>query len=273
MNAMTEPYWQSEDAGLAIYLGDCREILPELNLQADLIVADPPYEETSHTWDRWPTGWLDTAATVSRSMWCFGGLRMFMRYAPEFTTARWHLSHDTVGKDDTADVEAIWEKHNASGPNNDRFRRIHEQAGHFYQGAWRDLYRQPQRITTGVIERGRVVKQGAKDIGHRGAYATGGWTDDGTRLMTSVIKARSMHRNGGIHPTEKPVPLLLPLIRYGCPPGGLVVDPFGGSCSTLLAAREAGVRAIAVEGYEPHAEAAARRLDAPHMASLFDATA
>lgn len=267
---MTKPYWEDQEAGLTLYVGDCREILPELGLQADLVVADPPYEETSHKWDRWPTGWLDTAATAARSMWCFGGLRMFMRYAPEFAAAGWHLSHDTIGKDDSDDIEIVWEKHNASGPNNDRFRRIHEQAGFFYRGQWRDIHREPQRITTGVIERGRIVKQGAKDIGHRGEYATGSWTDNGTRLMTSVIKVRSMHRNGGIHPTEKPVPLLLPLIRYACPPGGTLLDPFGGSCSTLLAARQLGLRAIAIEGHAPHAEAAAARLSQPYSVGLFD---
>jgi site-specific DNA-methyltransferase (adenine-specific) len=266
---MTEPYWEDKDSGIALYLGDMREVLPALNLQADLIVADPPYEETSHKWDRWPEGWLATAATATQSMWCFGGLRMFMRYAPEFTAAHWHLSHDTIGKYDTDDVDVVWEKHNASGPNNDRFRRVHEQAGLFYQGAWRDVYRQPQRITSGVIERGRIVKQGAKDIGHRGKYATGSWTDDGTRLMTSVIKARSMHRNGGIHPTEKPAPLLDPLIRYGCRPGGLVVDPFAGSCSTLLAARALGRPAIGIEGREDYCEASARRLSEPYSVGLF----
>jgi site-specific DNA-methyltransferase (adenine-specific) len=266
---MPEPYWEDPDSGLALYLGDCRDILPALGLQADLIVADPPYEETSHQWDRWPDGWLNAVAPVAPAMWCFGGLRMFMRYADQFTAARWHLSHDTIGKEDPDDADVIWEKHNASGPNNDRFRRVHEQAGFFYQGAWRDVYRQPQRITTGVIERGRVVRQGPKEIGHRGEYATGSWSDDGTRLMTSVIKVRSMHRNGGIHPTEKPVPLLLPLIRYACRTGGLVVDPFGGSCSTLLAARQLGLRAIAIEGHEPHAEVAAHRLSEPYAVDLF----
>lgn len=264
------PYWSSPDGHVALYHGDCREILPALGLQADLVLADPPYEETSHQWDRWPAGWLQTAASVAPSMWCFGGLRMFMRYAPEFTAATWHLSHDVIGKDDTTDVEIIWEKHNASGPNNDRFRRIHEQAGHFYRGPWRDLYREPQRATTGVIERGRVVKQGAKEIGHRGEYATGSWTDDGTRLLTSVLRVRSMHRNGGIHPTEKPVPLLDHLIRYGCPPEGLVVDPFAGSSSTLDAARRTARRAIGIEADERHCEAAARRLEQPIALDLFD---
>ena len=251
---MSAPYYA--DDTITLYLGDMREILPALNLQADLMIADPPYEETSHEWDQWPTGWLQTAATTTRSMWCFGGLRMFMRYAPEFAADGWKLSHDTIG----TDVEMVWEKHNASGPNKDRFRRIHEQAGHFYQGLWRDLYRDPQRITTGVVERGRIIGHGVKHVEQRGTYRNSDWTDDGTRLMTSVIKVRSMHRNGGVHPCEKPVALLDRLIRYACPPGGLVIDPFAGSGSTLDAARQSGRRAIGIEAREDYCEAAALRL-------------
>jgi site-specific DNA-methyltransferase (adenine-specific) len=63
-----------------------------------------------------------------------------------------------------------------------------------------------------------------------------------------------------LHPTEKPIGLLDPLIRYACPVGGLVLDPFAGSGSTLDAARQAGRRAIGIEGHEPYAERAALRL-------------
>ena len=63
-----------------------------------------------------------------------------------------------------------------------------------------------------------------------------------------------------MHPTEKPVGVLTPLISYACPPGGLVVDPFAGSGSTLEAARLSGRRAIGVEIDEQYAEKAARRL-------------
>lgn len=73
-----------------------------------------------------------------------------------------------------------------------------------------------------------------------------------------------------IHPSEKPVPVLSLLIGYACPPGGLVVDPFAGSGSTLDAARLSGRRAVGIELYEPYADLAARRLS---KADLFGGAA
>ena len=69
-----------------------------------------------------------------------------------------------------------------------------------------------------------------------------------------------MHQLGTIHPTEKPVGILDPLITYACPLGGLVVDPFAGSGSTLDAARCSGRRAVGIEADERYIELAARRL-------------
>jgi site-specific DNA-methyltransferase (adenine-specific) len=77
--------------------------------------------------------------------------------------------------------------------------------------------------------------------------------------MTSVLPVRSMH-GSAIHPTEKPVGILAPLIRYACPPGGLVLDPFAGSGSTLDAARSSGRKAVGIEAREDYCEAIARRL-------------
>ena len=54
--------------------------------------------------------------------------------------------------------------------------------------------------------------------------------------------------------------MLLPLLRYACPPGGLVLDPFLGSGSTLVAARELGMRGIGIEREERYCAAAVARL-------------
>ena len=50
-----------------------------------------------------------------------------------------------------------------------------------------------------------------------------------------------------LHPTQKPLPVLLPLIETFSAPGGLVLDPFAGSGSTLLAARMLGRSYLGIE--------------------------
>jgi site-specific DNA-methyltransferase (adenine-specific) len=63
-----------------------------------------------------------------------------------------------------------------------------------------------------------------------------------------------------LHPTQKPVEALEPLIGAFCPPGGTVLDPFSGSGSTLIAARNTGRRFIGIELDPEHYLTASGRL-------------
>jgi len=66
-----------------------------------------------------------------------------------------------------------------------------------------------------------------------------------------------------LHPTQKPLPVLLPLVQTFCPRGGLVLDPFAGSGSTLMAARLLGRRYLGIELDATYYAAAAHRLERP----------
>lgn len=64
------------------------------------------------------------------------------------------------------------------------------------------------------------------------------------------------------HPTEKPVASLQPLIESFTQPGAIVLDPFGGSGSTCVAAVQAGRRYIGIELLPDYHAVGCRRLAA-----------
>lgn len=78
-----------------------------------------------------------------------------------------------------------------------------------------------------------------------------------------VAKASKRERpniDGVQHPTVKPLALMRWLVRLLTPPGGVVLDPFAGSGTTLLAAVDEDRRAIGVELEERYCEIIAKRL-------------
>lgn len=233
------PYY-SDDL-VTIYHGDMRDVAPFV--VADLVVADPPYGVTSLEWDRWVPGW--PSLIQQDAMWCFGQLRVFMERSQDFVVGRWRLSQDL-----------IWEKQNGSHLFNDRFRRVHEQAALFYRGEWGDRFKEPQ-FTMDALPKTIRRKSRAPHLGNHGPVSYES-RDGGPRLMRSVLQVRSTHGYAE-NETQKPVGILTPLIEYGCPPEGVVFDPFLGAGSTLVAAKLVGRRAIGVELREEQCEIAATR--------------
>jgi len=73
-------------------------------------------------------------------------------------------------------------------------------------------------------------------------------------------KADSSERRNSKHPTIKPVALMRYLVRLVTPPGGLVLDPFGGSGTTAEAARLEHCRFLLLELSEEYCADAAERL-------------
>jgi DNA modification methylase len=63
-----------------------------------------------------------------------------------------------------------------------------------------------------------------------------------------------------LHPTQKPVSVLLPIVETFSAAGGTVLDPFAGSGSTLLAAKTLGRNYIGIELDAQYHAIATRRL-------------
>jgi DNA modification methylase len=108
-------------------------------------------------------------------------------------------------------------------------------------------------IATQRIDKPSQVQEGkgwSRTLENRGAR---GYTDNGgaSRFFYTAKASRQDRNVGGLadntHPTVKPTDLMRWLIRLVTPPGGIILDPFGGSGSTGLAARAENVRCILIE--------------------------
>lgn len=87
------------------------------------------------------------------------------------------------------------------------------------------------------------------------------------RLHCGVWQPQPRAQSGNrLHPTQKPVEALLPLVESFCPEGGLVLDSFSGSGSSLVAARTLGRDFLGIELDAAHHRTATRRLNLPEAA-------
>lgn len=209
------------DETVTLFLGDCREVTAWLS--ADVLVTDPPYG----------IGWTRGANMKH-------GIR--------------DKGHEGIaGDSDTAARDtalAMWAERPAV------------LFGSFYAPQPAGLrqvliYRKPP--DSGLVGSTTGYRRDVEPV-----YLTGPWpqqTVQRSALLSS--NARLQGGPGGTsgrygHPHAKPVDVLETLIA-ACPPG-VIADPFAGSGSTLVAARNQGRRAIGVEIEERYAEMAARRL-------------
>lgn len=78
--------------------------------------------------------------------------------------------------------------------------------------------------------------------------------DGGISTITNTERKSANH-----HPTVKPIKLMEYLIKLVTPPKGLVLDPFCGSGSTGVAARNLGFEFIGIEMNEEYCEIAEKR--------------
>lgn len=207
--------------------GDCRTLMPSEG-PFDMILADPPYGDTSLSWDRQVAGWERIAAASLKptgSLWLFGSLRSIAGTWIELHAAGLRYAQDIV-----------WEKHNGSGFHADRFKRVHEHVVQFYRddAPWGGVYNDVQTTPDATARTVRRKRGGPQHTGHieAGYYAS---EDGGPRLMRSVLSIPSCHGHA-IHPTEKPIDLLTILLRTSCSPNGTVGDFFAGSGSCADAA-------------------------------------
>lgn len=227
---MTQPYYQDES--VTLYHGDCLEVTEWL--QADVLVTDPPY---GIAWDR-------PVTKGAKNAWHNDGIK-----GDADTSARDTIL-DLWGDEKPA---IIFGSLRAAYPENWRMMLVFQKpsataSGMFgaflpWRKDWEPIFVLGKEWPKEPSMRSSVVATSELSAGGYRGYAT----------MTG-------------HPHTKPIDVMSKLIE-ACPTG-LIADPFAGSGSTLLAARNMGRRAVGVELEEKYCEMTARRLS--QQAFIFD---
>ena len=107
-------------------------------------------------------------------------------------------------------------------------------------------------------------------------YRVGAWFGDTNPARSNVYRSDSYRhgirkREKVDHPTQKWLPMIQHIIASIVPPDAVAIDPFMGSGTTLVAARQIGRKAIGVEIEEKYCEMAVQRLKQKEMWGTPDA--
>lgn len=130
----------------------------------------------------------------------------------------------------------------------------------------------------------KTPKAALATSGNDGAYSDGkserlgrgaGWRNKNNASFDAALTEAPATRNPrsvrwlssepfrGAHFATFPAELIRPFVRAGCPPGGTVLDPFGGSGTTGLVADQEGRNAILIDLDERNGPMAAERITSP----------
>jgi site-specific DNA-methyltransferase (adenine-specific) len=91
-------------------------------------------------------------------------------------------------------------------------------------------------------------------------YATKGRYEFPNSRPKSIYRCKRTNANDMIHPNEKPITLFRALLKDFAETGDIVIDPFGGSASSLIACEQMGFDYIGWELDPDYYEAAQKRM-------------
>ena len=102
-----------------------------------------------------------------------------------------------------------------------------------------------------------------KFSGQNKGQSAGGLGDMGgaSRFFYCAKTSQKERGEGNTHPTVKPIALMEYLCRLITPPGGIILDPFGGSGTTAIAALNTGRFFIGIEKEEKYVDIARKRIE------------
>lgn len=219
--SLPRPYYDED--GITIYHGDCREILPHLP-KVDLVLTDPPYG-------------IQMASGFGDGGISFGGKHRSEK-GGGILTRTYDDDWDDVRPGETTFQMILAQCEHAIIFGGNYFADILPKSTHWL--VWDKLQTMPSFSDCELA-----------------------WTN----VNRKSVKKKVIEWNGLIgkererfHPTQKPVELMIWCIEQYSEPGQLILDPFGGSGTTALAAKNTGRRCISIEAEEKYVQVTAKRL-------------
>lgn len=236
------PYYEEHD--IVIYHGDFRDVVPTLALAPrTLLLTDPPYGTTDLVWD---------ISINLEEFWTICDTNVAIVFTAQPFTTDLIISNRQQFR-----YELIWHKTMSAGflSANKRPLRSHENIIVFAK-QFKEIVFNPQ------MELGTPYKKTNRQVTRSSHYnkiraISNEWKYG--RYPKSVQFHSNANANS-FHPTQKPVGLLMWLILTYSNPGECILDPFMGSGSTLVSAKNTGRHAIGIEQEERYCEIAVRRL-------------
>jgi ParB-like chromosome segregation protein Spo0J len=204
--------------------------------QAAMVFADPPYNvaiaghasglgAVKHADFAMASGELSSAEFVSFLKTSLGhGVRCSINGAIHFVCMDWrHMKElQAAGEEIYSGLEnlCVWNKSNAG------------------MGS---LYRSKHELIF-VFKVGTAAHINNVALGRHGRHRTNVWDYLSQNALNGTAKSKL-----ALHPTVKPVVMIADAIRDCSNRGGIILDPFGGAGTTLIAAERTGRRARVIE--------------------------
>jgi len=214
------PYY--EHGGITIYHGDCREIAP--SVERACLVTDPPYGTGGRRRGVAGNG-SDPAGRIVKEAWDDGALDWLDAASPVLT---FYPPGRTAELLDRARIVGLTKHRAVYLAKPDPCPQFGGRMSYSVEPVW-------------ALSRDGFLLMGGTD-----------WYRDSTPRA-----GRDSDATG--HPYQKPIAFMEWLIQKE-PTGGTILDPFMGSGTTLVAAKNLGRKAIGIEIEERYCEIAAKRL-------------
>lgn len=231
-----KPYY--DHAGITLYHGDCREILPQID-SVDITFSSPPYNTIAPTT---PSGILKEHNHKQNA-----GYDGYSDDMNENEYQEWMRSTFTACREKSLGL--CWINHKTRFRDGEAIHPLHI----FPWPFWSEV----------IWDRGVSITLNARKFApsHEFIYGFGRphfWDDEFNTFMS--VWRINPERNVSGHPCPFPVPIASRCIAASCPLNGVVLDPFAGSGTTLVAAKLEGRKAVGIEINERYCEIAAKRL-------------